>query len=138
MTFRWRVNPERVLADAYEEFKSETVAMVHGISWETATEIENWMKQTAAWRDRTGDARATLFAEVQQLARYTAIVIGHGVPYGFWLETVKQGRYSILRPALDKYAPILFNRIQAILDHPRTGDRYRYNISGGRIRRLSS
>lgn len=136
MSFRWITRPTEVLDQSYREYQQDVLNGTQSVCIETALEIETWMKENARWRDRTGEARHTLYAEVQQLSRSIVIAIGHGVSYGFWLETIQSGRFSILRPALDRFAPILFGKVHAVMNNPRSGASYRYNITGGRIRRI--
>jgi hypothetical protein len=83
---------------------------------ELATDIEAYMKANAPWTDRTGDARAGLYATTERSGslkqgRFTTISFGHGVDYGFFLETMQGGRFSIVGPSLDYWAPLAPDRI---------------------------
>lgn len=70
--------------------------------------IEAYAKDNAAWTDRTGNARQSLHAFVEQLSRDSvALYLAHGVEYGKWLELAHAGRYAIILPALQAhYGPI--------------------------------
>lgn len=81
-----------------------------------AKEIEQWMKQNAAWQDQTGDARRLLRAEVKVLAGQIIIEMAHGVPYGDELEHHRSGRYAILAPAMDEFFPKIVEDARKIMN----------------------
>src|SRR4051812_496159 len=54
--------------------------------YQTAGDIEDWMKTNAPWSDRTTDARAGLTASAIEHPTHPYIVVYHTVPYGVWLE----------------------------------------------------
>jgi len=118
MPFTWISNPQIVLKNSFKVITREWRRRIFVITEEMAIEVEEWMRTNAVWEDRTGAARATLFAEVEGLLLSSAIAIGHGVPYGFWLEFANQGRFAIIGPALDHFAPRFYSRIQAEISRP--------------------
>jgi hypothetical protein len=71
----------------------------------TAPQAESWMRSNASWVDRTGNARNGLQAQVQVSTNSVAIVLNHSVPYGIWLEVRWSGRYAIIGPAIQEFAP---------------------------------
>lgn len=78
--------------------------------------IEQWMKDNAPWTDRTGDARRGLKAEVEMIVGDSySIVLDHSVHYGKWLELRWHGRYAIIQPALDHFAPTIFEEVRRFL-----------------------
>lgn len=70
-----------------------------------APQIQADMREKATWTDRTGNARNGLFAEVQTGTNRVAIVLYHSVPYGIWLETRWSGKYAIINPSIQIWAP---------------------------------
>lgn len=68
--------------------------------------IEAHMKLKAPWTDRTGNARNGLFARAGHKPGVMHwIDLGHGMPYGIWLEIRFGGRYAIVFPTLVSYGP---------------------------------
>lgn len=116
MSFSWQVPPTRAfpaLADAY------TAAIrrgVRAIADRYAPEIEAYMKDNATWTDQTGNARANLRAEVEEIAGEMAqIVLSHGVEYGTFLELAHGGAYAILAPTVDVFGPRIWADVRAML-----------------------
>lgn len=70
---------------------------------ETAQEMEDYARENAPWRDRTGDARANLTGSwgLNQYVYY--IRLAHGVPYGVYLEMYHEKRFEVIAPTLRKY-----------------------------------
>lgn len=83
--------------------------------------IEAHMKLTAPWTDRTGNARAGLFAKAgHERGQRHWIDLGHRVPYGIWLEIRFGGRFSVVFPTLLVYGPKIMktlNKLFARLGH---------------------
>lgn len=80
-------------------------------------EIESWMRENAPWEDRTGDARASLKAEVEvAMTHIVRMKMGYeNIPYSQYLESMQGGRFSILIPTMDYWFPILVERVQRSL-----------------------
>jgi hypothetical protein len=70
-----------------------------------APQAEAHMKANAPWTDRTGAARNGLHAKVQASSTLVGIVLYHSVPYGIYLETRWSGRYAIIVPTIQEFAP---------------------------------
>lgn len=83
--------------------------------------IEAHMKIAAPWTDRTGNARAGLFAKAgHERGQRHWIDLGHRVAYGIWLEIRWGGRYAIVFPTLLTYGPKIMqtlNKLFARLGH---------------------
>lgn len=79
-----------------------------------APQIEAWMKQNANWTDQTGNARQSLYADVQRLIHGAAITMGDGMDYFKFLVYANAGRYDILGPSLDFWSVQLFNAVQGL------------------------
>lgn len=85
--------------------------------------VETHMKHNAPWKDRTTNARNGLFAVARKsaarLAASTfAIVLGHTVDYGIYLEAKpeKEGGRPIVWPTIVLYAPKVMKTLTKILD----------------------
>jgi hypothetical protein len=77
-----------------------------------------WMQANAPWTDRTGQARANLYTDLEHAARQSVgMLLAHGptISYSVYLETMQMGRFAILAPAVDWWAPVLFREVQAIV-----------------------
>jgi hypothetical protein len=70
-----------------------------------AQEIESDAQFNAPWNDRTGAARDGLEAEASMEGGEVVITLMHTVDFGLWLETIQSGRFAIIMPTLEKYAP---------------------------------
>lgn len=74
-----------------------------------STEAEAFARANAAWQDRTGNARAGLFAtvEVDELEQMVAMFVSHGaaIEYGRWLELANGGKYAILIRTIQTVLP---------------------------------
>lgn len=93
---------------------------------------ETWMKRKAPWKDRTTNARNGLFANAVKIsARVFAIIFGHSVTYGIYLELghhheVRTSKgvvstwdvkpYPIIIPALRHYGPKVMTTFKKMLD----------------------
>jgi len=60
------------------------------------------MKIKAPWKDRTGNARATLEAEAEHHPDSDLIVLHGGVPYQIWLETRWSGKFAVIGPEVKR------------------------------------
>jgi hypothetical protein len=72
---------------------------------------EGHMKNTAPWHDRTGAARGSLNAHSEHSATQDTLILAHGVEYGFWLEVIEGGEYSIVIPEI----PVAGDQLMATL-----------------------
>jgi hypothetical protein len=116
--FKWNIQwqnftPWRLVEWLGEVRAAQVERQVTRVAERNAQRIEAWMRANAPWTDRTGDARATLRAEVIDITGRAALVLlRHGVSYGIYLETINQGSFAIIAPALDRWAPIIWREIQ--------------------------
>lgn len=71
-----------------------------------STRALTYARTNAPWTDRTSNARNALFSKVERegVGKYS-LVMGHGVPYGVWLETRWAGRYATIKPTLEHTGP---------------------------------
>jgi hypothetical protein len=85
--------------------------------------VERYMKHNAPWTDRTTNARNGLFATAQKsqstiAASNFAIVLGHTVDYGIYLEAKPEdeGGRPIIMPTIKRYAPKVIKTLTKILN----------------------
>lgn len=77
--------------------------------------VETYAKQNAPWTDRTGNARQSLHAWVEELAKDTVyLYLSHGVEYGKWLEVANAGKYSIIYPTLQAHFQAISDMLKGI------------------------
>lgn len=115
MSFVWDVPPDEAFVELAEAYETAVHAGVAAIAKRYAPEIENWMKSNAPWTDRTGNARQTLHTEVEEVVNeMISLVLSHGVEYGKYLELSHGGRFAIIGPALDYFAPKMWADVQGL------------------------
>lgn len=116
VSIEWTISPQAAFGPGMQRYIAAIRRGVRAIAQRRAPEIEAWMKLNAIWTDRTGNARQTLQAEVEDLSLdIVQIVLDHGVEYGVWLELAHGGTYAIIAPALDHFGPIVWADVQALL-----------------------
>lgn len=113
--FIWHDPPDEVFPAGMDEYLAAIKQGIMAIAVRRAPEIEAWLKTNASWVDRSGNARQTLHTEVRVMAEQVVIVLSHGMDYGKWLELANGGRYAIVGPGLDHWAPIIWNDVEALL-----------------------
>lgn len=72
---------------------------------EVATAALEYAQANAPWTDRTGHARAGLDTSVQWEGEEIAWYLYHQVDYGLYLETILNGKFAIILPTLEQFAP---------------------------------
>lgn len=117
MTIEWVKTPTDAWMPKYIDWTFRIPAAIAQAFEARREEIGAWMKAEAVWRDRTGAARRSLHAEVIQEGVLVMLVMQYTIPifYSRYLETMQQGRFSILSPALDYWAPILIEDVRKLL-----------------------
>ena len=75
--------------------------------------MEEYAKKNAKWDDQTGNARASIHWNVDEISsEIVRLYISGGVDYFIYLETAFAGRYSILYPTIQHHLP----KIRKMLD----------------------
>lgn len=116
MAFKWVVPPTAVFPQMASNYTQAIFQSGRHIAHEQAAEMEAYAKSNAPWTDRTGRARATLSARVEETGPIGTIVLAHGVDYGLWLEIANQGRFSIIPETIDVYAPKVMRSLQNMIN----------------------
>lgn len=112
--FVWFHSPDEVFPEGLDRYVSDIRMAIMQISRQRAPEIETWMKNNAPWEDRTGNARQTLHTEVWMMAEQAVIRLSHGMGYGTFLELAHGGRWAVIGPALDHFAPKIWNDVEQL------------------------
>lgn len=76
----------------------------------------SYMKTNARWRDRTGNARATLGAFAKHSDKVHEIHLHGGVPYQIWLELRWGGKYAIITRAVPIMGRALMAKMNRLVD----------------------
>lgn len=93
------------LTDGIAEASVEIPEMIHDRVLKVAIEALDFAKEQAPWEDRTGAAREGLDTDVSDDGDTIVWTMFHTVDYGIWLETIQNGRFSVIMPTLELYAP---------------------------------
>lgn len=111
---RWNLSPSRLFEWLGDLRRRQVEAATLRVASRLSKDIEQWMKQNAPWTDQTGQARATLRAEVNYVTgRAAMVILQHGTEYGsLYLETIQGGKYAIIGPALDYWAPRIMDSLR--------------------------
>lgn len=72
---------------------------------DVAIEALDYAKDNAPWADRTGNAREGLDVDVYEEGDTIVWEMFHSVDYGLYLETRWNGRFAIIMPTLELFAP---------------------------------
>lgn len=116
MSFRWSVTPTSAFVGLGNAYTAAIRRGVRAIADRYAPEIEAYMKSEATWTDRTGNARQSLAAEVEEMAgEMVQIILAHGVEYGIFLELAHGGAYQIIAPTIDVFGPRIWADVRAML-----------------------
>lgn len=110
------------------KYREKTQSMAKLLMEDGRVELEQYMKQNAPWRDRTGLARSSLTAKLTTTndrhghTRFT-IELESPVVYGEALEkgTSHSRPYPIIEPTLRLRAPLVINRLDGLLNRGDTG-----------------
>lgn len=99
-----------------ERWVDRKMAAMAALARYWAGRLEGEMKATAPWQDRTGAARGGLFGDTRLGPDSLSIILGHTVDYGVYLELAHEGRYAILWPTAQQFAPEIVRSFQRLLE----------------------
>ena len=115
---KWSKTPEQAYKELYDEYAETIEKEVMRIITRYKGEIENHMKAEAPWTDRSGNARQALWADIEHKVRVMITVTfghSHGIEYGVYLEFANAGKYAIVNPTFDIFAPRIWADIERML-----------------------
>lgn len=96
-------------------YQQRVVWAVKQVALYWAAVFEEYARSNAPWTDRTGNARQSLHAYVEELAGDTVrLYLSHGVFYGIFLEVKHAGRYAIIWPTIQRHLPAIQEMLQRI------------------------
>lgn len=114
MNFQWEVTPEQAIAALYDDYAKRIRLAIIRLARSFVPRIEAWLKSNAPWKDRTGNLRQSLFADVEAALTTVVIFFDYGLDYGKYVETVSQGSFAVIGPALDYWGPKFWAEVQAL------------------------
>jgi len=114
--FTWVVAPNQTIPQMAEAYTRAVFQSGRRVAYDQAEAMENYAKTNAPWQDRTGDARETLHATVEETGPIGTIVLAHGVDYGLWLEIANGGKYSIIPETIDVFGPQIMRTLQNMIN----------------------
>lgn len=79
-----------------------------------AARIKSFAQSNHPWENQTGDAER-LF-NVEMVGGYQKMEMGHGVPYGKYIEGMQGGRFGVIPMAFTYGKPIVNEAMQRALD----------------------
>lgn len=97
-----------------EEFIRRIYFAIYALLTSFQGEMEQYMKDNAPWKDRTGTARTHLNVSTLIEVDKMKIRLSHGVEYGVYLEYAHGAKYAILRPTADLYKDKIKEEIKAL------------------------
>ena len=115
---KWTKTPEEAMTELTEAYMSDIERAVTQLLKFYEKQIENHMRTNAPWKDRTGNARQALFAQFKTVVKLLLLIEfgqGHAIDYGVYLEFSNAGKYAIVNPTLDIFAPRIWADIERML-----------------------
>ncbi len=103
------------LAKKVEKFDPRFKTVVAGMVSYHESVATTYMKDSAPWTDRTGNARSGLNAKANITEDYAELVLAHSVYYGIFLEVCNSGKYAVIGPAVDYIGKLLMIRLNGAI-----------------------
>lgn len=114
MSFEWETSPEQAFIPMTDQYIRDIRAEISAVLLRFEPEIEAWLKANAPWVDRTGNLRASLWADAVQFGQDLFLLFDYGLDYGVFLELGNSGAYAVIAPALDVFAPRIWAEIERL------------------------
>lgn len=112
----WNVQPDvawgNLVQAQVDAIEADIVALVDGMT----DQVAQWMRDNHRWTNRSGDAEAGLYADIEHVARTSVhLLISHGpaIEYAWILEL--NPRTALLGDTLDVWWPVLYQGILEIM-----------------------
>jgi hypothetical protein len=102
------------VVDAFMMYVAKVRTNTHEGMGKAMAAAESQSKQSAPWKDHTGNARNSIFGQSEVKGTDVTGYHGIGVSYGLYLELSNQGRYRVLLPTRDWLRPRLFGFLYGI------------------------
>lgn len=108
----WVIDPKQLGRAIERQYANRLIGRARSVVRDAAPEAETHMKQTAPWRDRTGEARRLLLADWRDDGRAVTLYLIHGSAHGKWLELRHAGRYAVIAPTVHVFAGRIRRRLE--------------------------
>lgn len=113
----WTRTPNQLGGDI-KAYTERVIVAVFALAQYFAQQMQNEMRNTAPWTDRTGNARSGLFGVAERMGKDVVVIYlshGHTVQYGKWLELARGGRYATIMPTMQRNLPEIERRLKELL-----------------------
>jgi hypothetical protein len=113
----WVIDPENMTREWMGQTEKILRLRLLALFQRYRAQIEQFMKSNAAWTDRTGNLRQTLYAEIEEKPYELILRFDYGLDYGKYLEFRFDlaDRFAIVNPAFDVFAPKFLADANAIM-----------------------
>jgi hypothetical protein len=111
----WQSKPTEVFPKMVRDYEQILMAACYQLLVAKAPGVQNWMKAHAPWRDRTANARQSIYARAYRGPHSATLEFGHLMPYSIYLEVKNAGAYAIVAPTVDHFAPEIVNDVKVML-----------------------
>lgn len=113
MTYRF--DGGELLNNLFESNKKAYVA-ARMLAQQGALEMQNYARINRPWKDRTGRAKQSLTATVEEDEGYKLrIKLAHGVDYGIYLELANEKKYAIIAPTIRIKGPVVLQAFRKFI-----------------------
>lgn len=113
MSMEWRGVDD--MLRRLQEYQNRVMWAVRQVAEYWRAVFETYAKENAPWNDRTGNARQSLHAYVEELSQETVrLYLSHGMDYGLFLEVRHAGRWGIVWPTIQRHLEPIRVMLQGI------------------------
>lgn len=112
----WNILPEdawgALVQGRADAIEADIVALIDDLT----DQVTIWMRANHRWQNRTGDAEAGLFSDVEHVIHQSVyLLMSHGpaIDYAWFLEA--NPRFAVLGDAADTFWPVLLRGVRDIL-----------------------
>lgn len=104
------------LLNGLDSFMSRSEAAIAMYAETAALQLQNYARDNAPWKDRTGHARQRLTGTSLVVANGYKLRLAHGVDYGIWLELAHEKRFAIIQPTILADSGEILEGFQGLLE----------------------
>lgn len=116
LNYKIEMNSAKIVRNI-DELPDKVDGYIHAVVAYQAGKATAWMKTTAKWRDRTGNARSGLSVDVGWKPQEShSMTFFYRVAYGIFLEVRWAGKFAIIGPAIQKFGPETMRMLDKMFD----------------------
>lgn len=122
MGFEWLDDPPEAFARMHDRKSWAIYGEMLQLASVFQFRIENWMKDNKSWENQTGNAQAGLAVDVVPEPTKISLVLTIGrhpdggfLSYAKFLELANGGEYAIVGPAVDHWAPQVYEAARSLV-----------------------